>query len=195
MTKKDSPSNQQGLEKVFLKTRTIIISSKVDEKLANSVISQALLLENDNPKLPIKILINSPGGEVTSGFAIFDTLNFISCPICTIVTGLAASMGSILSLCGEPGKILAMPNARIMIHQPMLGRAQGNVSDLEIQAEEMKKLRDSIISIYCNKTNKNYSTIKKDIERDNWMNPVEALKYGLIDKIIHTRSELDALLK
>ncbi|MDA0855254.1 MAG: ATP-dependent Clp protease proteolytic subunit, partial [Proteobacteria bacterium] len=139
--------------------------------------------------------INSPGGEVFSGFAIFDMLRFLSCPITTIVGGFAASMGSILSLAANPGRRFAFPNAKIMIHQPLLMGYQGRATECQIQAREILKTRDRIIDIYCEQTGKDYETIKQAIDRDNWMVAEEALEFGLLDKIVKSRMELNEILK
>ena len=146
------------------------------------------VIESDD--LPVTVFINSPGGEIFSGFAIFDMLNFISCPVTTIVTGFAASMGSILSLAAEKGRRYAMPQAKIMIHQPLLMGYQGRATECEIQAREILKTRDHLVKLYAEQTGKNREEIKKALDRDNWFTAEEALEYGLIDKVVHTRSEI-----
>ena len=152
--------------------------------------SQLVLLEQEGPEEPITVFINSPGGEIFSGFAIFDMLNFIACPVTTIVTGFAASMGSILSLAADKGRRFSMPQAKIMIHQPLLMGYQGRASECEIQAREILKTRDHLVNLYAEHTGKSLKEIKKALDRDNWFSAEEALEYGLIDKVIHSRSEI-----
>jgi len=180
----------EGLDSKLLKSRTVVISQQVDAKLTAKVLSQLVLLEQEGPEESITVFINSPGGEIFSGFAIFDMLNFIECPVTTIVTGFAASMGSILSLAADKGRRFCMPQAKIMIHQPLLMGYQGRASECEIQAQEILKTRDHLIDLYAQKTGKNKEEIKKAIDRDNWFTAKEALEYGLIDKVIHSRSEI-----
>jgi ATP-dependent Clp protease protease subunit len=190
MSKKENEEKDEGLSQKLFDTRTIIISSSVDSKLADKIVKQLLIMEQMDPKAEIKIMINSPGGEIYSGFAIFDTAKFISCPITTIVMGLAASMGSVLSLVGDDGRRFALPNARILIHQPLLMGAEGAATDLEIQSRQIIKTRKLLADLYAQKTGKTSAQILKDLDRDNWMTAEEALKYGLIDRIITNRSEL-----
>ncbi len=180
----------EGLDSKLLKSRTVVISQQVDAKLTAKVLSQLVLLEQEGPEASITVFINSPGGEIFSGFAIFDMLNFIECPVTTIVTGFAASMGSILSLAADKGRRFCMPQAKIMIHQPLLMGYQGRASECEIQAQEILKTRDHLVDLYAQKTGKNKEEIKKAIDRDNWFTAKEALEYGLIDKVIHSRSEI-----
>ena len=180
----------EGLDSKLLKSRTVVISQQVDAKLTAKVLSQLVLLEQEGPEESITVFINSPGGEIFSGFAIFDMLNFIECPVTTIVTGFAASMGSILSLAADKGRRFCMPQAKIMIHQPLLMGYQGRASECEIQAQEILKTRDHLVDLYAQKTGKNKEEIKKAIDRDNWFTAKEALEYGLIDKVIHSRSEI-----
>ena len=149
-----------------------------------------VLLEQEGDDQPLTVFINSPGGEIFSGFAIFDMLNFISCPVTTIVTGFAASMGSILSLAADKGRRYAMPQAKIMIHQPLLMGDQGRATECEIQAREILKTRDHLVKLYSEQTGKSREEIKKALDRDNWCTAEEALEYGLIDKVVHTRSEI-----
>lgn len=188
--KKQEVEKDESLSQQLLETRTIIISDSVDSKLADKVIQQILLLEKLDPEAEIKILINSPGGEVHSGFAIYDMLKFVSCPITTVVIGLAASMGSILSLCGDDGRRFILPNAKVMIHQPLLQGAEGQTTDLEIHSRQILKTRRLIAGMYAEKTGKPIEQILEDVERDYWMNASEAVDYGLIDKIIDSRSQL-----
>lgn len=189
--KKEDNLEMNGMAEKLLKARTVIISRQVDSDLASKVLNQLVLLEQENSKEPITVFLNCPGGEVFSGFAIYDMLKFIECPITTIVCGFAASMGSILSLAADEGKRFALPSAKIMIHQPLLMGYQGRATDCEIQAREILKTRDSIIDIYCKATGKEYDEIKEAIDRDNWLTSQEATDFGLIDRIINNRSELN----
>ncbi|MDH4128513.1 MAG: ATP-dependent Clp protease proteolytic subunit [Spirochaetota bacterium] len=179
----------------LLKARKIIISSEVDSKLANKVVNQLLLLEEDDPEKPITIFINSPGGEIFSGFAIFDMMKFVKPIIKTVVIGFAASMGSILALGAEHGHRYALTNAMFLIHQPLIsGVYRGSAADIEIQAKEMINTKNRIINLYVESTGKTYDEIKKDIDRDFWMTAEQAAKYGpkaLIDKVITSTSELE----
>lgn len=179
-----------GLLHRMLESRTIVISGSVDSELAQKVIQQLMLLDHADPKGRVLVMINSPGGEVFSGFAIYDTLRFISAPVVTVVTGLAASMGSIIALASDKDHRYALPNSKFLIHQPLMTGYQGRVSDLEIQANEIIRDRERIIEIYAETTGRKPNEIAKDIDRDNWMNAEEARKYGLVEKIIKTRQEL-----
>ena len=192
MSKESNEENEEleGMASKLLKSRTVVISQQVDAKLTAKVLSQLVLLEQEAPEEPINVFINSPGGEIFSGFAIFDMLNFIACPVTTIVTGFAASMGSILSLAADKGRRFSMPQAKIMIHQPLLMGYQGRASECEIQAREILKTRDHLVNLYAEQTGKSQKEIKKALDRDNWFSAEEALEYGLIDKVIHSRSEL-----
>ncbi len=190
--KEESPENA-GLAAKLLKSRTIVISQQVNSELAAKVLNQLVVLEQEDPDSGVTVFINSPGGEIYSGFAIFDTLRFISCPVTTMVTGFAASMGSLLSLAADPGRRFAMPQAKIMIHQPLLMGYQGRATDCEIQAKEILKMRDHIINIYSEHTGRDYDEIKKAIDRDNWFTASEALDFGLLDRVIKTRAELNSL--
>ncbi|MBL0691432.1 MAG: ATP-dependent Clp protease proteolytic subunit [SAR324 cluster bacterium] len=193
MTKhtKQCKNANKSEDKFLLETRTIIISKPVDDKLADRVIKDILILENDNPNKRVLVMINSPGGDVYSGFAIFDMLNLITCPITTLVMGLSASMGSIISLTGDKGRKFALPSARIMIHQPSLsGNMQAPASDIEIRSQQIIKVRHQIAKIYKSVTGKKIDKILKDMDRDNWFSAKEALKYGLIDKVVSSRQEL-----
>ena len=190
MEKDEESQETDNLASKLLKSRTVVISQQVDAKLTSKVLSQLVLLEQEGDDQPVTIFINSPGGEIFSGFAIFDMLNFISCPVTTIVTGFAASMGSILSLAADKGCRYAMPQAKIMIHQPLLMGYQGRATECEIQAREILKTRDHLVKLYSEQTGKSHEEIKKALDRDNWFTAEEALKYGLIDKVVHTRSEI-----
>ena len=190
MEKDEESQETDNLASKLLKSRTVVISQQVDAKLTSKVLSQLVLLEQEGDDQPVTVFINSPGGEIFSGFAIFDMLNFISCPVTTIVTGFAASMGSILSLAADKGHRYAMPQAKIMIHQPLLMGYHGRATECEIQAREILKTRDHLVKLYAEQTGKNREEIKKALDRDNWFTAEEALEYGLIDKVVHTRSEI-----
>ncbi len=189
--KNEENGDLDSIASKLLKSRTVVISQQVDSKLSAKVLSQLVLLEQEGPELPITVFINSPGGEIFSGFAIFDMLKFITCPVTTIVTGFAASMGSILSLAADKGRRFAMPQAKIMIHQPLLMGYQGRASECEIQAREILKTRDHLVKLYAEQTGKSFEEIKKALDRDNWFTAEEALEYGLLDKVVHSRSELN----
>ena len=192
MSKEKNEENKEmeDLASKLLKSRTVVISQQVDAELTAKVLSQLVLLEQEGHEEPVTVFINSPGGEIFSGFAIFDMLNFIACPVTTIVTGFAASMGSILSMAADKGRRFAMPQAKIMIHQPLLMGYQGRASECEIQAREILKTRDHLVKLYSEQTGKSREEIKKALDRDNWFTAEEALEYGLLDKVVHSRSEL-----
>ena len=192
MSKEKNKENKEmeDLASKLLKSRTVVISQQVDAELPAKVLSQLVLLELEGHEESVTVFINSPGGEIFSGFAIFDMLNFITCPVTTIVTGFAASMGSILSLAADKGRRFSLPQAKIMIHQPLLMGYQGRASECEIQAREILKTRDHLVKLYAEQTGKSQKEIKKALDRDNWFSAEEALEYGLIDKVIHSRSEL-----
>ena len=192
MSKEKNKENKEmeDLASKLLKSRTVVISQQVDAELTAKVLSQLVLLEQEGHEEPVTVFINSPGGEIFSGFAIFDMLNFIACPVTTIVTGFAASMGSILSMAADKGRRFAMPQAKIMIHQPLLMGYQGRASECEIQAREILKTRDHLVKLYSEQTGKSREEIKKALDRDNWFTAEEALEYGLLDKVVYSRSEL-----
>jgi ATP-dependent Clp protease protease subunit len=190
---KASEQEGGGLLGRLLASRTIVLSGQVDAELAQKVIQQLVLLDHEDPQSRIILLINSPGGEVFSGFAIYDTIRFISSPVATVVTGLAASMGSIIALAAEKGNRYALPNAKFLIHQPLMTGYQGRASDLEIQATEILKDRERIIHLYAENTGRPPEEVEQDIDRDKWMTAQQALDYGLIEHIITKRRELDGL--
>ena len=167
----------------LLKDRIIFLSDEVNDVTASLVVAQMLFLEAEDPDKDIMFYINSPGGSITSGMAIFDTMQYIKCDVCTICIGMAASMGAFLLAAGEKGKRYALPNAEVMIHQP-LGGAQGQATDIQIQAERILKMKDKLNIILAERTGQNLETIKNDTERDNFMSAEEAKEYGLIDKVI-----------
>lgn len=179
------------IEHALLEARRIFISDAVDSRTANEIIRKLWYLELTDPGKPILFVINSPGGAVDSGFAIWDQVKMISSPVTTLVTGLAASMGSILSLCAAPGRRFATPHSRIMIHQPLLsGVIKGQATDLEIQAREMLKTRNGLIEIYVEATGKDFAAIEKAIDRDTWMTAQEALEFGLLDRVVNSFEDI-----
>lgn len=188
--KKDSAIDCK-IDELLIKQRKVFLSSQVDDKSANAIIRKLWYLESTEPGKPILFIINSPGGSVDAGFAIWDQILMITSPVYTLVTGLAASMGSILSLSAAKGKRYCTPHSRIMIHQPLIsGVIQGQATDLEIQAKEIIKTRDLLVGIYVKKTGKDKATIEKALDRDTWMSPEEALNFGLIDHIVTSYKEI-----
>jgi len=168
----------------LLKDRIIMLSGEINDAVASSIVAQLLFLEAEDPEKDIYIYINSPGGVVTSGFSIYDTMNYIKPDICTICIGQAASMGAFLLSSGTKGKRYALPNARIMIHQP-LGGAQGQATDIEIQAKEILRLKQVLNEILAKNCNQKLPKVIKDTERDFFMSAEESCEYGLIDKVLN----------
>ncbi|WP_395824249.1 ATP-dependent Clp endopeptidase proteolytic subunit ClpP [Collimonas sp.] len=171
----------------LLRERIIFLVGPVNDQTANLVVAQLLFLESENPDKDISLYINSPGGSVSAGMAIFDTMQFIKPEVSTLCTGMAASMGAFLLAAGAKGKRFSLPNSRIMIHQP-LGGAQGQASDIEIQAREILYLRERLNAILADKTGRSIEQISKDTDRDNFMSADAAVEYGLIDKVLATRA-------
>ena len=167
----------------LLKDRIVMLSGEIEDGMAASIVAQLLFLEAEDPDKDIYLYINSPGGVITSGFSIYDTMNYIKPDVCTICIGQAASMGAFLLSCGTPGKRYALPNSRIMIHQP-LGGARGQATDIEIQAREILRLKEILNGILAKNTGQKLSKIIKDTERDFFMSSAEAKEYGLVDKIL-----------
>lgn len=170
----------------LLKDRIIFIVGKIDDYVANLVVAQLLFLESEDPKKDIYMYINSPGGVITSGLSILDTMNYLKCDVSTVCFGQAASMGAVLLAGGAKGKRFALPNSRVMIHQP-LGGVQGQASDIEIHAKEIKTLKEKLNNILATATGQTLKKIEKDTERDFFMDSKEAAKYGLIDEILENR--------
>lgn len=170
----------------LLKERVIFLVGPVNDQSANLIVAQLLFLESENPDKDISLYINSPGGSVSAGMAIYDTMQFIKPDVSTLCTGLAASMGAFLLASGAKGKRFSLPNSRIMIHQP-LGGAQGQASDIEIQAREILYLRERLNGILAEKTGRSVEQISKDTDRDNFMSAAEAADYGMIDKVLTNR--------
>lgn len=167
----------------LLKDRVIMLSGEINDQVASAIVAQLLFLEAEDPQKDIFLYINSPGGVITSGFSIYDTMNYIKPDICTICIGQAASMGAFLLSCGTSGKRYALPNARIMIHQP-LGGARGQATDIQIQAQEIQRLKDVLNEILSKNTKQKVSKIAKDTDRDFFMSSTEAKEYGIIDKVL-----------
>lgn len=167
----------------LLEDRVIFLGEGIDSAVANTVIAQLLFLEKADPKAPITMYVNSPGGHVTAGLAIYDTMQYVKCPVITISMGLSASMGSIILAGGEAGKRFALPHSEIMIHQP-LGGAEGQATDIMLAARHIEKTGNILYKILAKHTGQKLDKIKEDCDRDNFMSAEEALKYGLIDKII-----------
>lgn len=170
----------------LLKERVIFVVGEVHDEMANLVVAQILFLESENPDKDISMYINSPGGSITAGLAIYDTMQFARPHVSTLCVGQAASMGALLLAAGEKGKRYMLPNARAMVHQPM-GGFHGQVSDIDIQAKELVKVRTRVDAILAKHTGRKASKIRSDTERDRFMTPEEALKYGLIDKVMTAR--------
>jgi ATP-dependent Clp protease protease subunit len=175
----------------LLKERIIFLGEEVNDTTASLVIAQLLFLESEDPKKDIHFYINSPGGSVSAGFGIFDTMNYIKCDVSTICVGMAASMGAFLLAGGAPGKRMALPNAEIMIHQPMGGMPSGSqASDMEITTAHILHTKRKINEILAKETGKPYEVIEKDTDRDNWLTALQAKEYGLIDTVIKNREVL-----
>ena len=167
----------------LLEDRIVFLGDAIDSAVANTVIAQLLYLEKADPKAPITLYVNSPGGHVTAGLAIYDTMQHIKAPVSTVCIGLAASMGSVLLAAGSKGKRFALPNSEVMIHQ-VLGGAEGQASDIEIAANHILRTKKKLNEILAKHTGKSLAQVTKDSDRDNWMTAQEALDYGLVDKII-----------
>lgn len=171
----------------LLRERIVFLVGPVNDQVANLVCAQLLFLESENPDKDIFLYINSPGGSVSAGLSIYDTMNFIKPEVSTLCMGMAASMGSFLLMAGAKGKRFALPNSRVMIHQPS-GGAQGQASDIEIQAREIIKTRAQLNRIYAERTGQTVEKIEADMERDMWLSPTEAKDYGLIDQVLEKRA-------
>ena len=170
----------------LLKERIVFLSGEVDDAAATSLVAQLLFLESEDPNKDIYLYINSPGGSVTAGMAIYDTMNYIKCDVSTICTGMAASMGAFLLAGGTKGKRCSLPNSEIMIHQP-LGATQGQATDMQIAAEHILRTKEKLNKILAKQCDKDEEQVRIDSDRNNWMSAEDALKYGLIDKIITNR--------
>jgi ATP-dependent Clp protease protease subunit len=168
----------------LLKDRIVFLGTPIDDDVANVVIAQLLFLESEDPDKDVMMYVNSPGGEVTAGLAIYDTMQALRCPVATFCVGQAASMASLLLAAGAKGKRTALPNARIMIHQPLAGMSRAPASDVAIHAREILKARDTLNALYAHHTGQAADQIKRDTERDNFMSAPEAKDYGLIDAVL-----------
>ena len=173
----------------LLKDRIILLGSAIDDHVASLICAQLLFLESEDPEKEIYMYVNSPGGSVSSGMAIYDTMQYISAPVATLCLGQAASMGALLLAAGEAGMRYALPHSRIMIHQP-LGGAQGQASDVHIHAQEILRLRDELNDILVHHSGQKLDKIRKDTERDFFMSADEAVKYGIIDKVMRSRADV-----
>lgn len=184
------------IDQHLFESRTVFVSGEVNAELAVKVNRQLLALERVNPNAPIILWIDSPGGEVYSGFSIYDTAQFISPKIITIVSGLAASMGSVIALAADKANRFAFPNSKLLIHQPLIGGAiRGQASDLEIHAKDIIELKKKMHRLYADRTGHPIEKFVELMERDRWVDPKEAVELGLISKIVSNRKELDALIK
>lgn len=172
----------------LLKDRIILLSGEIHDELAASIVAQLLFLEAEDPQKDIYLYINSPGGVITSGLSIYDTMNYVCPDICTICIGQAASMGAFLLSCGTKGKRYSLPNSRIMIHQP-LGGARGQATDIQIQAQEILRLKSKLNEILVKNTGQDLKKIEQDTERDYFMSAQEAKEYGIIDKVLDTKHQ------
>jgi ATP-dependent Clp protease protease subunit len=178
----------------LLKDRLIFIVGPVEDQMANLIVAQLLYLESENPEKDIQLYINSPGGSVTAGLSIYDTIQFVNCDVSTICVGQAASMGALLLGGGAKGKRYALPHSRIMVHQPSAG-FQGQATDIDIHAKEVLELKRRLNEIMAKNTDQKVETIEKDLERDNFMSSEKAVKYGLIDTVLGNRTEMSASKK
>ena len=173
----------------LLKSRVILLGSEVDDAAANQICAQLLFLEGEDPKADVWLYVNSPGGSITAGMAIYDTMQFISCDVATVCVGLAASMGQFLLTAGAKGKRYSLPNARIMMHQPLAG-LRGQAADIAIQAEQLRSNKDRMAELTSLHSGKPVDDIRRDSERDRWFSAEQAQQYGLVDKVIVKRGEI-----
>ncbi len=171
----------------LLEDRIIFLSGEIDDAMANTIVAQLIYLESDNPSKPISMYINSPGGSVSAGLAIYDTMKYVKCDVATICIGMAASMAAVILSSGTKGKRYCLPNSEVMIHQP-LGGMQGQASDIKIQAEHILMLKNKLNAILAENTGNSVKTIERDTDRDNYFSAEDALEYGLIDRIYSTRN-------
>lgn len=172
----------------LLKDRVVFLGSEINDQVANAIVAQLLFLETDNPDADISLYINSPGGSVTAGMAIYDTMNYIKCPVRTVCVGMAASMGAFLLMAGEKGKRLALPNSEVMIHQPS-GGASGQATDVTIHAEWLLRTKKKMNALMAQMTGQDVEKLARDVERDYFMTAKEALEYGIIDEIYQPRQK------
>ena len=172
----------------LLNDRVIILSEEVNDTTASLVVAQLLYLEAQDPDKDISFYINSPGGSISAGMAIYDTMQYINCDVSTICVGMAASMGAFLLQAGAPGKRMALPNAEIMIHQPLMSGLQGQATDIKIHADHIIRMRKKLNSIMAQRTGQPLEIIERDTERDNWMSADDAVRYGMVDKVVERRA-------
>ncbi len=179
----------------LLKDRIILLGTPINSAVANNIIAQMLFLEADNPDKDIQLYINSPGGSVTDGLGIYDIMRFVKCDVATTCIGMAASMGSLLLCAGTKGKRFVLPNARVMIHQPLIsGGLAGQASDIEIHARELIKTKEQLTKIYEVHTGQNYQTLEKAMDRDNFMSATQAQEFGIVDKVVEFRKASEKVL-
>ncbi len=172
----------------LLNDRIVFIGEPINDTVASLVVAQLLYLESQDPEKEISLYINSPGGSISAGMAIYDTMNYIKCPVSTICIGMCASMAAVLLACGEKGKRIALPHSKIMIHQPLInGHFQDQTTNLEIEAAEMERIRNMINELLAGATGKDVSEIEKDTDRNNYMDAISAKEYGLVDKVLGKR--------
>ena len=183
------PDAQSNIFLRLLKSRVIMLGSDVNDDVANQICAQLLFLEGEDPKADVWLYVNSPGGSITAGMAIYDTMQFISCDVATVCLGLAASMGQFLLTAGTAGKRYTLPNARIMMHQPLAG-LRGQASDIAIQAEQLAFTKHRMAELTAHHSGQAIEQIQKDSERDRWFTPEKAKEYGLVDKVIVKRGEI-----
>ncbi len=168
----------------LLKDRIVFLDGEVSDDSANLIVAQFLFLSNENPEADIHFYINSPGGSVTAGLAVYDTMQYIRCEVATYCVGLAASMGAVLLTAGQAGKRFVLPNAEVLLHQPLIGGITGVATDLGIRAQQMVKTRKRLFEIICHHSGRDYDTIARDCERDKWLDATEAVEYGLADEVL-----------
>lgn len=190
MVVEQSPRGERSFDiySRLLRERIIFLGTSVDDNVSNSIVAQLLFLEAEDPDKDITFYINSPGGSVTAGLAIYDTMQYVKCDIATLCMGQAASMGALLLAAGAAGKRYCLPNSRIMIHQPM-GGYQGQATEIDIHAKEILRMRDDLNKILSNHTGHTVKKLQKDTDRDNFMSPTEAKKYGIIDEVLNKRKD------
>lgn len=180
----------------LLRDRIIFLGGNIDDDIANLVVAQILFLANDDAKSDIHIYINTPGGSVTAGLAIVDTLRFVQPDVCTYIVGQAASMGSVIACCGTKGKRYSLSNARNLMHQPLIsGVMEGQATDLEIEAREMLRLRDRIYKIYAEATGKSFEHVEADCDRNKWLDDAEMVEYGLVDQVLTSMPDVVHLVQ
>jgi ATP-dependent Clp protease protease subunit len=174
----------------LLKDRVVFLGGSVDDEVANVLIAQMLFLSNEDPGADIHFYVNSPGGTVSSGLAVYDTMQFVRCDVCTYCVGMSASMGAVLLAGGAKGKRFTLPNSRVLLHQPMIGGVlQGAATDLSIEAKEILRLREALYRILAKHSSTDFEKIQKDCDRNLWLDPTEAMEYGLVDKILERQPE------